>query len=131
MDFVSKLQAIKEKWMNIQEQLSDPEIIADMKRFKTLNKNYRDMQPVVEAFDSYQLVLGNLADSRNILNTEKDDELREMAKSELIHFEAEKTRLEEAIKLLLIPKDPEDEKNAIIEIRAGTGGDEAAIFAGL
>lgn len=130
MDFVSKLQAIKEKWMNIQEQLSDPEIIADMKRFKTLNKNYRDMQPVVEAFDKYQLVLGNLQDSRQILNTEKDDELREMAKSELIHYESEKTRLEEEIKLLLIPKDPEDEKNAIIEIRAGTGGDEAAIFAG-
>jgi peptide chain release factor 1 len=117
MDFVSKLQAIKEKWINIQEQLSDPEIIADMKRFKGLNKSYRDMQPVVEAFDKYQLVLGNLQDSRQILNTEKDDELREMAKSELIHFEAEKTRLEEEIKLLLIPKDPEDEKNAIIEMR--------------
>lgn len=130
MDLVSKLQAIKEKWINIQEQLSDPEIIADMKRFKGLNKNYRDMKPVVEAFNAYQLVLGNLEDSWQILNTEKDDELREMAKSELQIYEERKVALEAQIKLLLIPKDPEDDKNAIIEIRAGTGGDEAAIFAG-
>jgi peptide chain release factor 1 len=130
MDLVSKLQAIKEKWINIQEQLSDPEIIADMKRFKSLNKNYRDMKPVVDAFNEYQLVLSNLEDSWQILNTEKDDELRDMAKSELANYEQQKEALTEKIKMLLIPKDPEDEKNAILEIRAGTGGDEAALFAG-
>lgn len=129
LDLTGKLQAIKERWLNIQEQLSDPEIIADMKRFKALNKNYRDMEPVVGAFEAYQLVLSNLEDSRRILNTEKDDELREMAKEEVLQYEDKKTHLEEEIRQLLIPKDPEDEKNAILEIRAGTGGDEAALFA--
>lgn len=130
MDILSQLQAIKERWLQIQEQLSDPEIIADMKRFKALNKDYRDMEPVVEAFEKYQIILGNLRDSRHILNNERDDELKEMAKAEIIAMESEKEMMEEAIKQLLIPKDPEDEKNAIIEIRAGTGGDEAALFAG-
>ncbi len=130
LDLTGKLQAIKERWLNIQEQLSDPDIIADMKRFTSLNKSYRDMEPVVQAYDAYLLVLSNISDSRNILNTEKDDELRDMAKEELFHLEEKKTQLEEEIRQLLIPKDPEDEKNAILEIRAGTGGDEAAIFAG-
>ena len=130
LDLTGKLQAIKERWFQLQEQLSDPEIIADMKRFKALNKSYRDMEPVVYAFDTYQLVLSNLEDSRRILNTEKDDELREMAKDEVYAYEEKKAQLEEHIRQLLIPKDPEDEKNAILEIRAGTGGDEAALFAG-
>lgn len=130
LDLTGKLQAIKERWLNIQEQLSDPDIIADMKRFKSLNKSYRDMEPVVQAYNAYQLVLSNLEDSKRMLNTEKDDEMREMAKEEILSGEENKIRLEEEIRQLLIPKDPEDEKNAIIEIRAGTGGDEAAIFAG-
>lgn len=130
MDLLSKLEAIKERWLHIQEQLSDPEIMSDMKRYKSLNKDYRDMDPVVEALAEYKMVLGNLQDSRQILNTAKDDELRDMAKGELLELEERKENLEEEIKQLLIPKDPEDEKNAIIEIRAGTGGDEAAIFAG-
>jgi len=130
LDLTGKLQAIKERWFNIQEQLSDPDIIADMKRFKALNKSYRDMEPVVHAFDEYQLVLSNLEDSRRILNTEKDDELRDMAKEEVFVYEEKKIQLEEHIRQLLIPKDPEDEKNAILEIRAGTGGEEAALFAG-
>ncbi len=130
MDLISKLQAIKERWLNIQEKLSDPEIMSDMKRYKALNKDYRDMEPVVEALDEYKLVLSNLEDSKKILDTAKDDELRQMAKSELVEYEDRKLNLEESIKQLLIPKDPEDEKNAIIEIRAGTGGDEAALFAG-
>ena len=129
MDLISKLQAIKERWLNIQEQLSDPDIIADMKRFKSLNKDYRDMEPVVEAFEKYKLILSNYADSKHLLNTENDDEMREMAKQELNELEIKKEEIEEEIKQLLIPKDPEDEKNAIIEIRAGTGGDEAALFA--
>lgn len=129
IDLTGKLQAIKERWLNIQEQLSDPDIIADMKRFKSLNKSYRDMEPVVAAYERYQLVLSNLDDSRTILNTERDAELRDMAKEEIAAYETEKATLEEEIRQLLIPRDPEDEKNAIIEIRAGTGGDEAALFA--
>ncbi|MFI5172622.1 MAG: peptide chain release factor 1 [Chitinophagales bacterium] len=130
MDLISKLESIKDRWLNIQEQLSDPDIISDMKRFKSLNKDYRDMEPVIAALEKYKMVLGNIKDSKNILDTTKDDELRQMAKAELGEFEEFKIALEEEIKQLLIPKDPEDEKNAIIEIRAGTGGDEAALFAG-
>ncbi len=130
MDLISKLQPIKERWLHIQEKLSDPEVTGDMKRFKSLNKDYRDMEPLVNAFEEYKNILSNLEDSRNILNTEKDDELREMAKLELNELNERKQNLEEEIKQLLIPKDIEDEKDAILEIRAGTGGDEAGIFAG-
>ncbi|MBP8755189.1 MAG: peptide chain release factor 1 [Chitinophagales bacterium] len=130
MQLIAKLQAIKEKWMLIQEQLSDPELIKDMKRFKQLNKEYKDMSPVVHAFDKYQLVVSNAENCKLLINTEKDAELWAMAKEELVLLEDEKEQLEEKIKLLLVPKDAEDEKNAILEIRAGTGGDEAGIFAG-
>ncbi|MFN3939136.1 MAG: PCRF domain-containing protein, partial [Chitinophagales bacterium] len=130
MNLMAKLQAIKERWLQMQEQLSDPELIKDMQRFKQLNKEYRDMEPVVHAFDKYALVVSNAENCRLLIHTEKDPELWAMAKEELALLEAEKESLEAEIKVLLIPKDPEDEKNAILEIRAGTGGDEAAIFVG-
>ncbi|MBC8046188.1 MAG: peptide chain release factor 1, partial [Fimbriimonadaceae bacterium] len=130
MDLIERLQSIKERWQNIQEKLSDPELIKDMKKYKSLNKDYKDMTPVVNALQEYKMILGNIDDSRKILNTEKDDELKQMAKEELNMLEENKIALEEKIKELLLPKDPEDEKNAILEIRAGTGGDEAGIFAG-
>ncbi|MEZ5012760.1 MAG: peptide chain release factor 1 [Chitinophagales bacterium] len=130
MDLISKLQSIKERWLNIQEQLSDPEIIADMKHFKQLNKDYRDMEPVVETYEKYKNVLGNLQDSKRILQSEKDEEMRELAKAEIADMEEQQEILEKEIQQLLLPKDPEDEKDAILEIRAGTGGDEAALFAG-
>lgn len=130
MELSDRLQSIKERWLNIQEQLSDPELIKDMRKFKSLNKDYKDMTPIVKAFDIYQNTLQNIDDSYTILNSEKDDEMRAMAKDELGLLEKKKEDLEEEIKQLLIPKDPEDEKNAILEIRAGTGGDEAGIFAG-
>ncbi|MFN0275832.1 MAG: peptide chain release factor 1 [Chitinophagales bacterium] len=130
MDLIEKLQSIKERWLNIQEQLSDPELIRDMKKYKALNKDYKDMTPVVEALEQYKKVLDNYTFSKNILDTERDDDLKQMAKDELIQLEEKRATLEEKIKELLVPKDPEDEKNAILEIRAGTGGDEAGIFAG-
>lgn len=130
MQLIAKLQAIKEKWIQIQEQLSDPELVKDMKRFKQLNKEYKDMSPVVAAFDAYQLVVSNAENCRQLLYAEKDAELLAMAKEELGTLEARKAQLEEEIKMLLVPRDAEDEKNAILEIRAGTGGDEAGIFAG-
>jgi len=130
MNLLDQLRSIKERYLQLEERLSDPELVTDMSKFRKVNKDYKDMQPVVEAYDAYKQVIGNIADSKKILQEEKDQEMREMAKEELDFLEAEKERMEEEINILLIPKDPEDEKNAIVEVRAGTGGDEAAIFAG-
>jgi peptide chain release factor 1 len=130
MNLIDQLRSIKERYEQLQEQLSDPELVKDMSKFKRMNKDYKDMQPVVEAFNRYQLVLSNIDDSYRILNTEKDQDLKDMAKEEMLLLESEKEELEAHIKMLMIPQDPEDGKDAILEIRAGTGGDEAAIFAG-
>lgn len=130
MDLSGQLQAIKERYFQLQEQLGDPELVKDMSKFRKLNKDYKDMQPVVQAYETYTTVLGNIADSRQIIQNEKDAELKEMAREQLDQLEVEKENLEKEIRILLLPKDPEDEKDAILEIRAGTGGDEAALFAG-
>src|SRR5690606_23338622 len=95
-----------------------------------LTKEYKDLEPVVKAYDAYVLLVENLKNARDIARNEKDEEFREMAKMEVVELEEEKEKQEDAIKILLIPKDPDDSKNAIMEIRAGTGGDEASIFAG-
>jgi peptide chain release factor 1 len=104
--------------------------MADMKKYVSLNKEYRDLEPIVEAYDKYKNILSNIQSSKLLLNTEKDEEMREMAKMEIESLEEEQEQLETAIKLLLVPADPQDSKNAVLEIRAGTGGDEASIFAG-
>jgi peptide chain release factor 1 len=125
-----KLEGIKHRWKDLEQQLGDPALVADMTQYKKVNKEYRDLEPVVEAYEAYKLLTENMRYNREILKTEKDAELREMAKMELEEQELQLPELEEKIKQLLIPKDPEDDKNAIIEIRAGTGGDEASLFAG-
>lgn len=125
-----KLEGIKHRWKDLEQQLGDPALVADMTQYKKVNKEYRDLEPVVEAYEAYKLLTENMRYNREILKTEKDAELREMAKTELEEQELQLPELEEKIKQLLIPKDPEDDKNAIIEIRAGTGGDEASLFAG-
>ncbi|MCI5055917.1 MAG: peptide chain release factor 1 [Flavobacteriales bacterium] len=130
MSYIDKLQAIKDRWTEVGNLIVDPAVIADMKRYVKLNKEYKDLEPIVKTFDTYKNVLDNIASSKKILSEEKDEEFREMAKMELDSLSEEKDQLEEEIKVMLIPKDPEDEKNAIVEIRAGTGGDEASIFAG-
>ncbi len=127
---LDKLAAIYNRWLEIGEQMTDPEIISDMKKFVKLNKDYRDLEPVVEAYKEYKNVVENEASTREILTNEKDEDFREMAKEELNDLLSRKAILEEEIKLLMIPKDPEDAKNAVMEIRAGTGGDEASLFAG-
>lgn len=127
---LSKLEGIKLKFDEIGQQITDPDVIADMKRFVALNKEYRDLEPLVEAHRQYKDMVGNIDMAREILANEKDAEMLEMAKIELAELEEKIPAIEEEIKLLLIPKDPQDEKNAILEIRAGTGGDEASIFAG-
>lgn len=127
---LSKLEGVKHKFDEIGQQITDPDVIADMKKYVALNKEYRELEPIVEAYDRYKNLLSNLDDAKAILASEKDEEMREMAKVEVDELEEELPKVEDEIKLLLIPKDPQDGKNAILEIRAGTGGDEASIFAG-
>ena len=127
---LDKLEGLREKYENIAKQIADPEVIADMKRYVQLNKDYKELEPIIEAGARYKKLLGDLAGAKDILLNEKDEDLREMAKEEASELEEKLPALEEEIRLLLIPADPQDSKNAILEIRGGTGGDEAAIFAG-
>lgn len=130
MEIIDKLEDIKTKWEALGEQLNDPEIIGDMKRFVKINKDYKELEPIVVAFKEYKNLLSNIEEARDILKNEKDEEIREMAQEELETAEQRCETLVEEIRVMLIPKDPTDDKNAVMEIRAGTGGDEASIFAG-
>jgi len=125
-----KLEAIKLHYEEIGQQITDPDVMSDMKRYVKLNKEYRDLEPFIEVYDEYRNVLSNLDEARQMLQNEKDEEFREMAREEVETLSQKVVPLEEQIKLLLLPSDPEDDKNAVMEIRAGTGGDEASIFAG-
>jgi peptide chain release factor 1 len=127
---IDKLRAINQRFEEVRELINDPGIMADMKRYIQLNKEYKDLEPIIEAYKNYKNTLDNIQSSREILNTEKDPEFREMAKVELDELLDRQELLEEQVRVMLIPADPQDSKNAILEIRAGTGGDEAAIFAG-
>ena len=126
----SKLSGLREKFDSIGEQLSDPGVMSDMKRYVSLNKEYRELEPIVEAGEKYRQMVIDLEAAKDLLQVEKDEEMREMAKEEVSSIEEALPALEEEIKLLLIPADPQDSKNAIVEVRAGAGGDEASIFAG-
>jgi peptide chain release factor 1 len=127
---LEKLEAINNRFKEVSQLITDPAIIADMKRYIQLNKEYKDLEEIVEAYHEYKNVIDNIKSSKEILSNEKDEEFREMAKMELDDLSERKESLEENIKIMLVPSDPQDGKNAIVEIRAGTGGDEAAIFAG-
>ena len=126
----SKLSGLREKFDSIGEQLSDPGVMSDMKRYVSLNKEYRELEPIVEAGEKYRQMIIDLEAAKDMVQVEKDEEMREMAKEEISTLEEAIPGLEEEIKLLLIPADPQDSKNAIVEVRAGAGGDEASIFAG-
>lgn len=127
---LDKLEAIKVHYEEIGRQIADPDAMSDMKRYVKLNKEYRDLEPLIGVYSEYGNVLSNLEEARQMLQNEKDEELREMAREEVETLGQQVEPLEEQIKLLLLPSDPEDDKNAVMEIRAGTGGDEASIFAG-
>lgn len=129
-NLLQKLQSIKERWEEVSQLIVDPEIISDMDRYVKLNKEYKDLEVFVQTHDEYKNILDNIESSREIISKEKDEEFREMAKMEYDELVERRDALEEEIKVMLIPKDPEDSKNVIMEIRGGTGGDEAAIFAG-
>ena len=125
-----RLDGLKLKYEEIGQKLTDPEVIADVKQFVQLTKEYKELEPIIETSERYRKAVDALADAKDILANDKDEDMREMAREEIATLEPQLTTMEEEIKLLLIPKDPQDEKNAILEIRGGTGGDEAAIFAG-
>lgn len=127
---LDKLEGLQHKFEEISTLITDPSVISDQKRYVKLNKEYHDLEKILNAKNEYQLALAHIAEARSILDTENDPEMREIAKAELDEIEPRIPEMEENIKLLLIPADPEDNKNSIVEIRAGTGGDEAAIFAG-
>lgn len=129
-NLVSKLSGLREKYEGISTQISDPAVMADMKRYVALNKEYRELEPIVEAGEKYRKMVTDLEGAKEILQSEKDEDLREMAKEEVNSIEEVMPAMEEHIRLLLIPADPQDFKNAIVEVRAGAGGDEASIFAG-
>jgi peptide chain release factor 1 len=127
---LERLEGVKARFIEVGELLTKPDILSDMERYIKLSKEYKDLQPIIEAYEKYKLTLSNIASTKELLGTEKDEEMREMAKIEFEELNLRIPEMEEEIKYLLIPADPEDDKNAVMEIRAGTGGDEASIFAG-
>ncbi len=127
---LEKLAAIKDRFEEVGQLIVQPDAMSDMKAYSKLSKEYKDLEKIVKVYDDYQNVLDNIESSKEILKTEKDEEFREMAKMELEELNERNTVLEEQLKVLLIPKDPDDSKDVIMEIRAGAGGDEAGIFAG-
>ena len=126
---LEKLEAISERFYYLEEQLSDPEVVSDMNKYKKYHKEYKDLTAVIEAKKKYEVILGNLATAKEMLQGD-DEEMKAMAQEEIGLLTPAKNEIEEEIKILLIPKDPEDSKDIILEIRSGTGGDEASIFAG-
>ncbi|MFM2224121.1 MAG: peptide chain release factor 1 [Bacteroidota bacterium] len=127
---IDKLEIAEHRFEDIARLLTQPDLMNDIKKFTALSKEYKELEKLVLIFREYRTILKNYEESRELFLTEKDAEMRQMAKEEIEILEPRKLDLEERLRLMLIPKDPEDAKNAIIEIRAGTGGDEASLFAG-
>jgi peptide chain release factor 1 len=126
---IDKLDAIKGRYEQVSLALTNPEVVKDNKQFSKLSKEYRQLERIVKAYDAYRNLLDSIAFNKEVLES-GDEEMRELAKEETESLNEQKEQMEADIRNLLIPKDPQDEKNAILEIRGGTGGDEAALFAG-
>lgn len=129
-ELLQRLDGIDERFHEVSTLITDPEVIADIKRYVALTKEYKELERLTATMRRYRTALANRAEAKSVLENEKDDELRVLAREELDAAEEQIAALEEEIKILMIPADPEDSKNAIVEIRGGTGGDEAALFAG-
>ncbi|WP_223609113.1 peptide chain release factor 1 [Chryseobacterium sp. OSA05B] len=125
---IPKLEAIKQRYNEVADLIIQPDIISDQKKYSSLNKEYSDLGKIVRVYDQYKSALDNIAESEEIIADGSDRDLVDMAKEEKVEAQAKLPGLEEELKVLLIPKDPADDKNIIVELRAGTGGDEAAIF---
>ena len=130
MDLLKRLEEIVHRRKEVEKALADPEVVNDMERFRKLSKEYSDLESLENKYHEYKELLENIENNRSILENDKDEELRDMAKEELEQLEEKKGPMEKEVKQMLVPEDPEDEKNAIVEIRAGSGGDEASLFAG-
>ena len=128
-DMLDKLEAIKARFEDLGVALSNPEVVSDNRRFSAMSKEYRSIEKIVQAYEEYKDLLDTIEFNKEALAGD-DAELRDLAKAEAAGLEERKQQIEAHIRQLLIPKDPQDEKNAILEIRAGTGGDEASLFAG-
>jgi peptide chain release factor 1 len=126
-DLLDKLEAIHQRRKEVETLLSDAQTMSNMKTFAKLSKEYRDLEPIEAAYFTYRTLLGNIDTNKQILAKEKDEEFREMAKMELGELEMQVEPMEETIRQLLIPEDPTDYKNALVEVRSGTGGDEASL----
>ncbi|MBN9647830.1 MAG: peptide chain release factor 1 [Terrisporobacter othiniensis] len=127
---LNKLQVLEDKYIDLTEKISDMEIINDQKVWQKYMKEHADLEPIVFKYREYRNVLNDLSESKSILEEESDEDLRELAKMEISELEGQVEPLEAELKILLLPKDPNDDKNVIVEIRGGAGGDEAALFAG-
>lgn len=127
---LSRLDGIEARFEEVSTLISDPSVISDMQRYVRLNKEYHELEKLTEATRRYRLILANIDEAREALENETDAEMRQMAREQLDEASEQLPALEQEIKLLLIPADPEDSKNVVLEIRSGTGGDEAALFAG-
>ena len=127
---LEKYEAIQHRLDEVGQQITDPSVMADMKRYVKLSQEYKRLESLVKAFKEYRSLVENIESGKEMLSEETDEEIREMAKDEIETSEAQLPGKEKEIKLLLVPADPEDGKNVILEIRAGTGGDEASLFAG-
>lgn len=129
-DLLNRLDGVEERFEEVSTLITDPAVIADMRRYVALTKEYKELESLTAAMRRYRTLLANVDEAKQILETERDDDMRALAREELDAATAAIPVLEEEIKIMLIPADPEDAKNAIVEIRGGTGGDEAALFAG-
>jgi peptide chain release factor 1 len=127
---IEKLEIVYQRYVEVADLIIQPDIIADQKRYIQLNKEYKDLSKITQKADGYKSVLANIEEAETMIKEESDPEMIEMAKLQLEEAKEQLPQLEEEIRFLLIPKDPEDGKNVVVEIRAGTGGDEASIFAG-
>ncbi len=127
---LEQLEAISERFNEVAQQITQPEIVSDMNKYKVISKEYKDLEKIVNKYKEYQNILSNIDSAKEVISTEKDEDFRDMAKAELDELNPQKETMEALLKEMLIPTDPDDSRNIIMEIRAGTGGDEAGIFAG-
>ena len=127
---LEKLEALKDKYIELSEKISDPETLSDSQKLQRLMKEQAQLEPIVSKYNEYVDVAAQLEDSKTMLNEKLDDDFREMVKEEVKELAAQEEELMQEIKILLLPKDPNDDKDVIVEIRAGVGGDEAGLFAG-
>jgi peptide chain release factor 1 len=131
MNIMDKLQAVENKFLELESLISDPSVLEDMNKWQRYNREHSSMQPIIEAYREYKTVCQGIEDNKEMLNEGiDDDEFRHMVEDELADFRKRKEELDQELPIMLLPKDPNDDKNVIVEIRGGVGGEEAALFAG-